>query len=372
MSTINTATSFPNDFNFVGNPIAVEATNNTNVQGSSMHQTIIEVIAPLPSSVDDMTTASYTFECENTVGSTAIIDISSALRAIIEHKEWNPDIWNEGALIEYPTVEFAVRVYDRYMLDGEIFDGTKTYYPTNAGSGAGYGARAYLGKLSDLDRFIFSNHPDSFYKFLTFSRKPISGERWGGGDLKLTARFDPSTEKVKSTVHRISTSEVTLTTGHHHFLFVNSMGVYETVSAVMRESLSYGMESTVYSLVKSPTYKGSHSLSQHKTSPRTALQMSSGYTTREWADWWATEFLAAKYYWMKMDLAGKWYQDVDEEGNVTAVSLNKSAYWVPCTITPANEDILIYNRAEQRLPHVNFDVKLALSGSITTTPNLTI
>lgn len=369
MSTINTSASFPENFNFVNNPIVVEATNNTNVEGSSMHQTVIEVISPLPSSIGQTMKAAYTFECETYPGGTVTVDISSALRALIEPKEWNPQIWAEGYAIEYPTAEFAVCVYDRYMRDGKIYEGTRSFHPSNAYSGTGYGAHAYLGGLSELERYIQNTPPSKFYDDLTFSRKPDNTERWGAGDIKLTSKYTSS--GVQTTVHRITSSEVTLLAGHRHFLFINSMGVYETVSAVMRESLSYRMESTTHSLVQAPSYKGAPILSSHKTKPTADFQMSSGYTTRAWADWWTTEFLAAKYYWMKMNLAGQWVQDVDEEGNVTAVSLNKSAYWVPCTITPANEDILIYNRAEQRLPHVNFDVKLALSGSITTTPNLT-
>lgn len=371
MATINT-TSFPESFNFVGNPIIVEAVNKTNVSDSSMHQTVIEVIAPLPSSVGETITADYTFECETTPGGTVSVDISSALRAILEPKEWNPLIWAEGYTISYPTAEFAVRVYDRYMYDGAIYDGDKSFYPTDAGSGAGYGAHAFLGKLSDLERYILSNHPDDFYEYLTFSRKPTSGERWGVGDLQLTSKYNSSTKKVESTVHRITDDEATLPTGHRQFLFVNSMGVYETVSAVMRESLSYTMESTVHSLAQGPTYKGSPSLSTHKTSPRATLQMSSGYTTREWADWWTTEFLTAKHCWVKMGLNGMIKQVTNEDGTVADISLNRDAYWIPCTVTPADEETLIFNRAEQRLPHVNFDVKLALSGSIVTKPNLTV
>lgn len=363
MATINT-TSFPQSFNFVGNPIIVEAVNKTNVSNSSMHQTVIEVITPLPSSLGEAVTADYTFECETTPGGTVSVDISSALRAVLEPKEWNPLIWEEGDTISYPSAEFAVRVYDRYMYDGSIYDGAKSFYPTNAGSGSGNGAHAFLGKLSDLDRYILSNHPDDFYDKLTFSRKPLTGERWGKGDLKLTSAYSSG---VETTVLRITDAEATLPTGHRHFLFVNSMGVYETVSAVMRESLSYTMESTVHSLAQGPTYKGSPSLSTHKTSPRATLQMSSGYTTREWADWWTTEFLTAKHCWVKMDL-----NSLEASGDGSSLGWSSRAAWIPCTVTPADEETLVYNRAEQRLPHVNFDVQLALSGSIATKPNLTV
>lgn len=367
MSTINTATSFPENFNFVNNPIVVEATNNTNVDGSSMHQTVIEVISPLPSGIGQTMKAAYTFECETYPGGTVTVDISSALRALIEPKEWNPEIWEEGDVIKYPTADFAVCVYDRYMRDGKIYEDTKSYHPSNASSGTGYGAHAYLGGLSELERYIQNAHPSAFYDHLTFSRKPDDTERWGAGDIKLTSKYTSS--GVQTTVHRITSSEVTLPAGHRHFLFINSMGVYETVSAVMRESLSYGMESTTHSLVQAPSYKGAPILSSHKTKPAADFQMSSGYTTRAWADWWTTEFLAAKHCWMRMYLKSS--LPLGSNGVPTSYNWEEETYWVPCVVTPADEDTLIYNRAEQRLPHVDFDVKLALNGSITTIPRLT-
>lgn len=354
------STSFQESFNFINDPVIVEATNETNVSGSSMHQTVIEVISPLPSGVGESMVAAYTFECETTPGGTVSVDISSALRALIDPKEWNPTVWADKTTISYPSQEFAVRVYDRYLKDGVIVRGADSSYPSNASSGTGYGAKAYLGGLSELERYALSNHPTDFYDKLTFSRKPLMGERWGKNDLKLTSAYSSG---VKSTVHHITDAEATLPSGHLHFLFVNSMGVYETVSAVMRESLSYGMESTVHSLVKSPSYQGVPSLATYKNSPRAGFKMSSGYTTREWADWWTTEFLSAKFYWIKMEL-----NNLYKSGN--AISWAANDIWVPCTITSAEEETLIYDRSEQQLPHVDFDVKLAVSGSISTLPNL--
>ena len=363
MSTINISTSFPKEFNFISNPIIVEAANTTNVEGSSMHQTVIEVI--------DLPTLGslYAFECESYPGNSVTVDISSALRAIMEPKKWEPKIWNEGAILTYPKREFAVRVYDRYMKDGAIFNGSPSYYPENAQQGAGNGAYAYLGGLSELERYIHNVHPVDFYKHLTFSRKPDNNDRWGRSDIKLSSKYTSS--GVQTTAHRIVADEVTLRSPHRHFLFVNSMGVYETVSAVMRESLSYNIESTIHSLVQAPSYKGAPILSTYKTQPIADFQMSSGYTSREWADWWTTEFLSAKHCWVRMNLNGDLSQTVDDNGMTTSINWKDNTYWIPCVVTPSDESTLVYNRAEQRMPHVNFDVRLALHGSTCTTPHLT-
>lgn len=376
MSTIK-STSFPASFNFIGNPIVVEVTNTTNVEGSSMHQTVIEVMDK------DTHTVLYTFECESAPGHNVSVDISSALRAVVIPNT-NPSIWNDNAVISYPKKEFYVRAYDRYMRDGSIFEGLPSCWPKDADKDTALGGQAFLGGLSEMERFVFSNHPSDFCKYLSFSRKPKSGERWGMGDFKLTSRFK-TTERsvtadgvktklevgeVETGVHRIQAEEVTLPANHRHFLFINSMGVYETVSAVMRESLSYGMESNVHILAGRPSYKGVASLSLHKTAPRSDFRMSSGYVSREWADWWTTEFLSVKYCWIKMDVDSEYTQEIDEKGGVISVELMSKPHWIPCVIVPSDEDVLVYDRSEPQLPHVDFDVRLAVTGSVVSAPIL--
>lgn len=360
MSIVNAAASFPQAFNFIDNPVIVSVTNNTDVEGSSMHQTVVSIYTDFQTQQQ-----CYAFECESSPGETVSIDISSALRALIKPNEWIPSYWKDGSVISYPWMAFGIKVYDRYMLDGVIRNGVESYYPSN-----GQGAKAFLGGLSSLDRLVLSLHPGSFFSQLTFSRKPASGGRWGAGDLVLTSAY--TSQGVQTTVREITDSEAVLSARYRHFLFVNSMGVYETVSAVMRESLSYSMEATVHSLVQRPLYKDGSFLSTYKTSPRAVMQMSSGYTTPEWADWWTSEFLAAKHYWVRMDLPGRYLQTVDGNGKVISVEWEKTTEWVPCTIVPSEEETLVYDRAEQELPHVDFEVKLSAPGSLSARPMLKV
>ena len=71
------------------------------------------------------------------------------------------------------------------------------------------------------------------------------------------------------------------------------------------------------------------------------MKMSSGTVSRAWADWWVTEFLMAKKYWMFYD-----------------------GRWLPVTVTPVDDETLVYDRSEQRLPHVDFEVEIAVEGSV--------
>lgn len=345
-------TSFPKDFNFIENPIVVNVTNNTDVEGSSMHQVVVQVI--------DSATAQlyYSFELEVMPGDTASMDVSSALRALVR-PDTNPEVWADNTSFAYPKKEFVVRAFAKYMLDGKLYETDGTYWPTNGNFGTGYGAHAFLGGLSQIDRYGLSNPPKDFYKQLVFSRKPEGGEQWGRGDIRLETVYDTTDMTIKSTAYSIADAEVSMPDEHRHFLFVNAMGVFETVSAVMRESLAYKIESSIYSLVQNISYKGGESLASYKMPPVPSFRMSSGYTTREWADWWTTEFLTAKYHWMMMTLKQAVYKEEDAD----EYSLQDKAIWMPCVITPADEEVTVYNRAEQKLPHVDFDVQIALAGT---------
>ena len=79
---------------------------------------------------------------------------------------------------------------------------------------------------------------------------------------------------------------------------------------------------------------------------RRSWQMSSGYVTREWAEWWAMEFLGGKrkQWWMRYPIG------------------DASGTYVPVIVTPAKQDISIYDRSKQQTPHVDFTVTLALEG----------
>jgi hypothetical protein len=72
---------------------------------------------------------------------------------------------------------------------------------------------------------------------------------------------------------------------------------------------------------------------------RRSWAMSSGHLPREWAEWWTTEFLMARQWWM----------------------LYKGGY-VPVIVEPAKKQTGIYDRTKQQMPSVEFTVTLALEG----------
>lgn len=129
------------------------------------------------------------------------------------------------------------------------------------------------------------------------------------------------------------------------FLFVNRRGALETCSAQMNEALNISVETKQYARAGEPAFTPSRSLIAITGGGRRSWSMSSGYQTREWAEWWAMEFLMADRWWM-------WYKAAGQE----------RGKWMPVTVEPARKNTGIYDRSKQQMPSVEFTVTLALEG----------
>lgn len=322
--------SFPTEFNFIENPIIVNVDYDGFPGDSTFRQIVIQVQVTF---TWDTSAHNYYFYADASSGSNVSVDISSALRASM--KGWEPDAASVSlsgtSSITYPHSIFNVWVWQKYMQDGIVVEDT-------ANTTSRIAALAYYGGLTQYELLTYNRHVYDFCTSLDFSRKPSSGELQAVGDIKTTSSFDGSS--VKTTTSIVTTAD--FEKGElQQFLFVNSLGVLETVSAFSRESLAYGIESETKNLASAPAYFAKPNRTTHKTGGRGKFAMSSGFITRDWADWWTTEFLMAKKYWMLYD-----------------------GRWLPVTVTPADDESTVYNKAEQRIPHVDFDVEIAVEGSI--------
>lgn len=344
--------SYPTEFNFIENPIIVHIASSyfSFPEDSTFRQIVIKVDVR---STWDGKDSTYYFYADASAGTDLSVDISSALRGAM--KGWEPDadsISTTGSSsLTYPYATFSATLSEKYMQEGEVFE--------IAGASRS-GASAYYGGLSNYELLTFSNHASDFFvsdgtnKYL--SRKPRDlneGEILETGLIRTYSYFIDGT--IRTSSYRLSSDNegnqgydgggyywhFPADGDRNLFLFVNSLGVLETVSALSRESLSYGIESETKNQASAPSYFAKPNRTTHKTGGRGAFRMSSGTVNRAWADWWTTEFLMAKKYWMLYD-----------------------GRWLPVTVTPADDETTIYDKSEQRLPHVDFDVEIAVEGSI--------
>jgi len=134
------------------------------------------------------------------------------------------------------------------------------------------------------------------------------------------------------------------------FLFVNRRGAVETCSAKTLEALDIAVETKQSTRIGIPSYKPTRTVTARATGGRRSWSMSSGYQTREWAEWWTLEFLMARRHWMRYPLPSI-------EGGAGGGSA-----FVPVTVVPAKKTTGIYDRTKQEMPSVEFTVTLALEG----------
>jgi len=325
--------SFPTEFNFIENPIIVRIPGTyTFPEDSTFRQIVIKVDIH---STWDGKDSTYYFYADASAGTELSVDISSALRGAM--KGWEPDAetlnisYDTAFDCTYPYATFSAYLWKKYMQDGIVYDTEKNRTERT-------GAYAYYGGLSGYELLTFEKHAYTFASGMFFTRKPKSGEVHAVGDISTSSVINAGVVRTHGEV--VTTAD--FEKGElQQFLFVNSLGVLETVSAFSRESLAYGIESETKNLASAPSYFAKPNRTTHKTGGRGKLVMSSGFVTRDWADWWTTEFLMAKKYWMLYD-----------------------GRWLPVTVTPADDESTVYNKAEQRIPHVDFDVEIAVEGSI--------
>lgn len=324
--------SYPTEFNFIENPIIVHVASSyfEFPEDSTFRQIVIQVDVH---STWDGKDSTYNFYADASAGTDLSVDISSALRGAM--KGWEPDAdtlkisYDTAFDCNYPYATFSTTLSEKYMQEGEVFE--------IAGASRS-GAYAYYGGLTNYELLTFDSHAADFASGMFFTRKPRSGELHAVGDISTSSVLNYGVVRT----HGEPVTSADFEKGEmQQFLFVNSLGVLETVSALSRESLSYGIESETKNLESGPSYFAKPNRTTHKTGGRGALKMSSGTVNRAWADWWTTEFLMAKKYWMMYD-----------------------SRWLPVTVTPADDETAVYDKAEQRLPHVDFDVEIAVEGSI--------
>lgn len=326
--------SFPAEFNFIENPVIVHVSPSgfSFPAESTFRQIVIQV--EVHSTWDEKDSVYY-FHVDASEPVDLSVDISSALRGAM--KGWYPDaeslnVSSDSAFdCTYPYATFSVYMWEKYMHEGVIVDDEQN-------KTSRVGAHAYYGGLSGYELMTIKEHAANFTQGMFFTRKPKYGELHATGDISTSSVLDAGVVRTHGEV----LLEGDFEKGElQQFLFVNSLGVLETVSAFSRESLAYGIESETKNLASAPSYFAKPNRTTHKTGGRGKLAMSSGFVTRDWADWWTTEFLMAKKYWMLYD-----------------------GCWLPVTVTPADDESTVYNKAEQRIPHVDFDVEIAVEGSI--------
>jgi len=293
-------------------------------------------------------------------------DISSALRAIWSDYGYTAEVAKANAALtanggeshQRAMRQYSLQLYTEYLdsHDGEL--NPSGYGPFAGGQcltgGLTEWERAGVGSKENADA---SHWEGSNLRNGDASTKPVSSpERVGS--TSITSWVDISATGTKSVFYPAGTEpEEDSATAHAplvlrdsipyaDFLFVNRRGAVETCSALMKEGMAVNMKTDIYALTGKPVFNPERTLMNIPSGgPRRSWSMASGYQTREWAEWWVTEFLAAKRHWMLYKGPGR-----------------QAAEYVPVTVKAAKDDNAIYDLSKQQMPSIEFTVTLALEG----------
>lgn len=123
-----------------------------------------------------------------------------------------------------------------------------------------------------------------------------------------------------------------------HFLFLNGFGLIESVTAIVRESLKYNIDSEQFIIPGEISFKGYTRVVSYSQTPKVELGMSSGYVNRQWAEWWVNEFVPTQKAWMLLDKR-----------------------YIPVAIIP-EESNKLFDRSKPDMMSVQFKVQYSFSG----------
>lgn len=298
-------------------------------------------------------------------------DISTALRALwADYNTFSAELTAASGAIgsnaQISSVtrdmrEYSLQVLTEYISDDGVF--------TTTDSGTFTGGQCLLGARTEMERLTIS---DTEYADVSMLNKtnPRNGDASTKprttpekvGKNSITSWVDVNANNTKSIFYPAPSASLPAITGsdddygtgewnghspivlrdaveYVDFLFVNRRGAVETCSALTLEAMDIPVESKQYSLTGKPKYQPTRTLMSVATGGRRSWSMSSGYQTREWAEWWALEFLMARQVWIR-------YNNT----------------FLPVTVAPAKKSVSIYNRAKQEMPSVEFTVTLAVEG----------
>lgn len=259
--------------------------------------------------------------------------------------------------------EYFLRIYTEYLASDGVF--TRTQCTDSHGNRDIPGGKCLTGGLTEWERTMIGSAENADVSYWNHtgvrngdaSTKPVSSpERVGRSSI--TSWVDMAQGYTKSIFYpasQIPESDDVIGqpggwNGHApivlrdsidyvDFLFVNRRGAVETCSALMLENMNIDVETQTYSRVERPSFIPSRSMMTVSDGIRRSWEMSSGGQTREWTEWWATEFLVAKRVWM-------FYKGV----------------FTPVTVEPSKKSVNIYSRAKSQMSSVEFTVTLALEG----------
>lgn len=329
----------------IGNPIMVSVTAESGLSNATFHRVKLIVKAALST---DGTEKEYPLSAVAGNGEVVEFDISTVLRSAASKYEYE----YATSARSYPYLAYTLTAYDEYMLNGILHETGEMNYNSGAKS------YALMGAFTERERYLTSG---TTRDVTAYTRKPLTGEICAPGELLVYPSASITPLKITDTLTSGPLANVATLEGSGAktyggrtiyvdpnaknrmlFQFVNGYGVVETISAEMLEEVDSRGSTEVDEVTAPSSFVKPHSSVARRDERKAVYKCSSGYINKEWAEWWATEFLGGDK-WRKGGRCKCW------------VLLDDN--WLPCTVVP-DDDITLYDRSKPGLIHVDFEVRL--------------
>ena len=204
---------------------------------------------------------------------------------------------------------------------GIVYRGEEVILPTL--HSGGFGAEANMkvnGTQVDANTFAV------FQNLISYQNLTASGTT--DGELV----FSSNRGGVKSGWYRSNTN------GVHFLRFVNGFGAVENIAVRAKDKLTYEVRGETHSLVQETKVRPTDRRYAAKKQSVGVYELSSGYVSKRWAEWYVQELLTSPKVWILL-----------------------GGHWVPALIE-AEDDCVIYDRTKPGMPHVDFTLRLAIDG----------
>lgn len=345
---------------FNGNPITfaiwpnmiTETDKNKNTIYPSFHRVIMEVTCGMSGGNYEVIKMSAPVEKEDASDDNVVnIDVASALRTFRDSYEYSP------LPTTYPLVKFSIKVYDEYMLNGEVKTMGVIVYPGEVDGSMQYLCTIF-GGFSDMDRLLSSGSKDA----TALSRKPTSSPHLAcvGEVLAYTPPYSAAQSIMSSqTLEAPTSAGATITKegqqtiggqsiyalpateaqNRQVFRFINSFGVLESVSVPRVYRKKLGVTTTQYAISRQETFNTFSRAAIKKSNNHESWLFTTDPLTEDWLYWYLHEFLMSEHIWMLLN-----------------------GTWIPCTISTEDETTFL-DKSQTTMYNVSFTAQLDINGS---------
>lgn len=345
---------------FAGNPVNLRVTPS-HVSGNNIafHRIVVNVIASLVVNKTESDTITIPMSVSLYNEQPQDIDISSALRSVLDSYEYTP----QPAF--YPIVKWYVEGYDEYMDDGVIqskFD-IKRFPAESIENPESEYLYCIAGSMPETQRILLPALPS----VSSFSDKPSTPHIFN--QTVLYAYPEDLTEGISLLdSHKlenicVSCEDLTdtglVTIGgkqiyvldrdeekRQTFRFINRYGVLETINVPYANEVQVDIEKHEYSSGTIEYFNSIRHGIVHKSNNRETLSFTTDPLDEEWLFWYINEFLMAENVWMEYKY--------DKYPHTT---------YIRCHILP-DETVKAITRTSNNTLTLTFKVKLDINGHL--------